>query len=77
MHPVREAILAGRLCRNLRTKGMFVSGYEGPPPEVPYPPDTAVYWCNASGWAMGPDSRPVNPERCAKGRGCFEPELEV
>ena len=77
MHPVREGILAGRFCRHLRTKWMFVSGYDGPPPEVPYPPDTAVFWCNVSGWAMGPDSAPVNPERCLRPRGCFEGELEV
>ena len=77
MHPVRDRILAGLLCRHLRTKGMFVSGYDGPPPEVPHIPDTAAFWCNLSGWAMGPDSLPVNTDRCGKGRGCFEPEVEA
>ena len=77
MHPVRDRILAGTLCRNLRTKGMFVSGYEGPPPELPFAPDTAAFWCNLSGWAMGDDNRPVNPGRCVPGRGCFESEVEV
>ena len=77
MHPVRDRILAGTLCRNLRTKGMFVAGYEGPPPELPFPPDTAAFWCNLSGWAMGDDNRPVNPIRCVPGRGCFESGAEV
>ena len=77
MHTLREAILKGRTCRHLRTKGMFVAGYDGPPPEMPLIPDTAAYWCNASGWAMGPDSIPANPDRCGRVRGCFEAELEV
>ncbi len=72
MHPVRTSILSGRLCRHLRTKGMFVSGYDGPPPELPFPPDTAAWWCNLSGWATGPDARPCNRDRCVPGRDCFE-----
>jgi len=74
MHPVRDRILAGLLCRHLCTKGMLLAGYEGPPPDAPHPPDTAVFWCNRSGWAAGPDGLPANPGRCAPGRGCFEPE---
>ena len=77
MHPIRDAILKGTLCSRLRTKGMFVTGYDGPPPDMPFLPDTAVYWCNRSGWAMGPDDRPANPDRCAPGRGCFEPQVEA
>jgi len=77
MHPVRDRILKGTLCMNLRTKGMYVAGYDGPPPEMPHAPDTAVFWCNMSGWAMGPDSLPCNPERCGAGRGCFETEIQA
>lgn len=76
-HPIRERIACGELCRHLRTKGMFVLGDEGPPPELPHPAGTAVFWCNLSGWAMGPDVVPANPDRCASscGRDCFEPEV--
>ena len=77
MHPVRKSILEGTLCRNLRNKGMFTAGGEGPPPELPHPPDTAAWWCNLSGWAVGPDSRPCNPDRCTTTRGCCEVEGEV
>ena len=72
-HPVRDAISSGRLCRFLRTKGMFVLGDDGPPEDLPHVPDTAAFWCNCSGWAMGPDLLPANPERCASAsRECFE-----
>ena len=59
------------------TKGMFVAGYEGPPPELPFVPDTAAFWCNLTGSALGDDNRPVNPGRCVRGRGCFESGAEV
>ena len=76
-HPVRERIACGELCRHLRTKGMYVLGDDGPPPELPHAPSTAIFWCNLSGWAMGPDVAPANPDRCARscGRECFEPEV--
>ena len=77
MNPVRDAILRGTLCRNLRTKGMFVAGDEGPPPGLPFVPDTAAFWCNLTGWAMGDDNDPANPRRCVPGRGCYEAEVEV
>jgi hypothetical protein len=77
MHPVREGILQGRLCAMLRTKGMFVAGYDGPPTDLPFVPDTAAFWCNATGWALGPDSVPANPDRCVLGRSCFEAAVEV
>ena len=77
MHFLRDAILRGEACVHLRTKGMFVTGYDGPPPEMPFPPDTAVFWCNLSGWAMGPDGLPANPDRCAGARACFESGVEV
>lgn len=76
-NPVRERIARGELCRFLRTKGMYVFGDEAIPEESPYPPDTAVFWCNRSGWAMGPDHVPANPVRCAAacGRECFESDV--
>jgi hypothetical protein len=77
VHPIRDAILKGTLCAHLRTKGMFVSGYDGPPPDLPFPADTAVFWCNRTGWAMGPDDLPANPDRCSRPRGCFEPEIDA
>lgn len=72
-HPIREAIAAGRICRHLRTKAMFVIGDDGPPADYPHPPSTACFWCNESGWAMGPDLEPANPDRCAAncGRACY------
>jgi hypothetical protein len=76
MHPVRERILAGTLCRNLCTKGMAVTGYEGQPADLSHPTDTALYWCSDSGWAAGPDGLPANPGRCGPGRGCFRTEVE-
>lgn len=76
-HPVRDAIRRGVLCRHLRTKGMFVAGDEGPPPDLPHPTDTAAWWCNCSGWSMGPDLVPANRERCADpSRACFDPEVQ-
>jgi len=77
MHPIRRRILEGTLCRHLRTKGLYVSGYDGPPAELPHVPDTAVFWCVRSGWAMGPDLAPANPGRCGGARECFEGEIEV
>jgi hypothetical protein len=78
LHPLRDRILAGTLCRHLRTKGMFVAGHAGPAADDPQAPDTAIFWCNASGWAAGPDGLPANPGRCGAGvRGCFEVELEA
>lgn len=72
-HPIRELIAQGRLCRSLRTKGMFVFGDEGPPADHPHPPDTAVFWCERSGWALGPDLGPADDRSCAAGCGrrCF------
>ena len=83
MHPVREGILRGTLCRHLRSKGMF-TGEEDPatlPPgaaaEPPPRIEAAGWWCNVSGWAMGPDVLPANADRCVGGRGCFEAAVEV
>jgi hypothetical protein len=74
MHPLRAAILEGRTCRLLRQKGLYVSGDEGPPPHVLHAPDTAVFWCESTGWAMGPGMIPANPGRCVRERNCFERE---
>ena len=75
-HPIRERIACGELCCHLRTKGMYVHGYEGPPADLPHPIDTAGHFCILSGWAMGPDVMPANPVRCAdKTRACFEPDV--
>lgn len=75
-HPIRERIACGELCRHLRTKGMYVHGYEGPPASAVLAPDTTLHWCVVSGWALGPDVLPANPVRCAeRSRECFEPEV--
>lgn len=74
-HPLRERIACGEVCRYLRTKAMFVPGDDGPPPEVPHPAATAVFWCNRSGWAMGPDLSPADPGGCGPSRGCFEADV--
>ena len=78
VHPVRDGIRRGLICRHLRTKGMFVLGEEGPPPDLPHPAQTAAFWCNCTGWAMGPDMRPANDGRCDDAaRGCFEPDVQA
>ncbi len=78
LHPLRVEILAGRLCADLRTKGMATLGHAGPTPETAIPADTTCFWCNRSGWAMGPDLLPADRERCADpARGCFRTEVEV
>jgi hypothetical protein len=72
VHPVREAILHGALCAHLRTKGMYVAGDEGPPPELPHPADTAAHWCVLTGWACGPDLRLADRHGCSDAsRSCF------
>lgn len=74
-HPIRDKIRSGLLCRHLRTKGMYVLGNAAPPADMQHIPDTAAFWCNCSGWSMGPDVVPANPERCADpSRACFEGE---
>ncbi|MHC4923327.1 MAG: hypothetical protein ACYTG4_04525 [Planctomycetota bacterium] len=82
LHPIRDAILKGTMCANLCTKGMYVPGDEEKDledhPQFGYIPDTAVFWCNLSGWSTGPDDLPVDPDRCCeRSRSCFEVELEV
>ena len=75
-HPIRNDIATGRLCRHLRTKGMYVFGDEGPPPGLQFVPDTAAFWCNCSGYALGLDRVPANPSRCGDaGRTCFEGDV--
>jgi hypothetical protein len=77
MHPLRERILSGSICSCLRTKAMFVAGHDGEPGADPLESSGAIYWCNLSGWSMGPDFLPANPRRCVPGRDCFSREIEA
>jgi hypothetical protein len=32
---------------------------------------TGHFWCKQTMGSLGPDTGPVNPDDCRKGRGCF------
>ena len=62
------------LCRNLRTKKMFIPALEH---EAFVPDDTenghaSHFWCNCTMSETGPDDRPVGITICRKDRKCFE-----
>jgi hypothetical protein len=62
------------LCRNLRTKKMYVPALEH---EAFVPDDTEAghtshCWCNCTMSESGPDDRPVGTAVCQKERPCFE-----
>jgi len=62
------------LCRNLRTKKMFIPALED---EALVPNETesghaSHFWCNCTMTETGPDDRPVGNGVCKKERRCFE-----
>ncbi len=63
-----------RLCKNLRTKKMFIPALAD---EAFAPPTDEVghechCWCNATLTATGPDDQPVGLYVCTPTRTCFE-----
>lgn len=61
-----------RVCRHLKTKMMYVAGREEA--TLDRPSGTAGYWCLHTMAQMGPDDGLVVPDRCLRGRGCWEEE---
>lgn len=66
---VRQALRTR--CVHLKTKASFL-GLPGPE-AVEDPFDTAVWWCQRTCEAMGPDGSTASPATCeAPGRPCYE-----
>ncbi len=67
---VREALRVR--CTHLKTKRSFL-GMPGPgDAENPY--DTAVWWCERTCEALGPDGSTAEPSSCERpGRPCYAP----
>jgi hypothetical protein len=59
-----------RVCRKLRSKGMFID--VEPDPSVPSM-DSGTFWCVHSMNCLGPDGKVADRESCRPGRPCFEP----
>jgi len=63
-----------RLCKNLRTKKMFIPAQaeEAFAATVEAPEASGHCWCNCTLTETGPDDRPVGPAKCNDARACFE-----
>lgn len=61
-------ILNPPACRQLRSKGMYVSGAMDPS-EIGM--SDGHVWCNQTQAMIGPDDSFVNRESCVSGRKCF------
>ena len=62
------------LCRNLRTKKMFIpalahEAFSGESDELGHSPHC---WCACTQTETGPDDRAVGTSACTKDRSCFE-----
>ena len=66
----RGTARVAEVCQYLRTKSAFVAGDDGPRNLTELSP-TAVYWCNLTGGAMGPDHDIAGPNECAAHRNCY------
>jgi hypothetical protein len=61
------------MCRQLRSKGMYVYGTMDPADSgVPGAGD-GYCWCLKTMHQFGPDSQGVDRDQCRPGRRCFEP----
>lgn len=58
-------------CRCLRTKQMYVQGFDAVDLEVTAS-TTAVYWCVQTMTPVGPDDDQATPDRCTPDRSCYE-----
>jgi hypothetical protein len=67
---LREALKTR--CVNLKTKSSYL-GLPGPADEEGRH-DTAIWWCERTCQALGPDGLGAHPSRCeAPSRSCYEP----
>ncbi len=66
-----EAANDDRPCRHLKTKMLYVAGRDDGAWERPS--STAQYWCLHTMGPIGADDEQARPDRCRKGRECFEP----
>lgn len=57
------------VCKHLRTKSMYTAEERGAEALI-RPSDTAVFWCNRTGGAMGPDQDIAGSRYCTDDRGC-------
>lgn len=62
----------GPLCRNLRTKGMYVAGSMD---EAGSTATGGHCWCNETQNVYGPDGRLVERKTCSQDRICYRPTL--
>ncbi len=62
------------LCRNLRTKKMFIPAleHEAFVEDSTEAGHASHCWCNCTMSETGPDDRPVGTAVCQKERSCFE-----
>ncbi|MHC5010403.1 MAG: hypothetical protein ACYTG6_05545 [Planctomycetota bacterium] len=69
---VREALRVR--CIHLKTKAAFLGLPD--PGDRENDLDTAVWWCQQSCEALGPDRSAATPDTCEKpGRTCYEPPV--
>ncbi len=61
------------VCRNLRTKKMFIPALaqETAVDENDYAERSSHCWCNCTLTEVGPDDRPVGQQVCTAARPCF------
>lgn len=57
------------LCAKLWCKGMITRAPEIRDSASWY--DATVWWCSGTQKVTGPDDRPVGPDDCVNGRGCW------
>ena len=69
---VREALRVR--CIHLKTKASFLGMPSSQHEENPF--DTAIWWCERTCHALGPDGSTADPGHCeAPGRTCYEPPV--
>lgn len=62
----------GPACRQLRSKGMYVTGQLDP---ASAGHSDGYCWCNVTQQPLGPDNELVDRSACRTGRACFETTL--
>lgn len=65
-----DVVVRGNLCRNIRCKGMYVTGEMFADPNM-LPYDATVWWCTLTQKPVGPDFQPCSAAECLAGRKCF------
>jgi len=67
-----------RLCRHLRSKGMYVYGDLDPDQLAAESADTSTdhdgyFWCLRTMSCLGPDKKELGRSECGPDRDCYEP----